>query len=227
MMFEKTIEATISGVLLKDYKNVVDFSVLSPMYSEKDLEKAANIAYKNRYRSLCVLPFAVRYVKTYINEKLQGALKVGTVVDFPLGGSVLPMKIMQAKHAFFDGADYIDAVINVSLIKKGDFGALKKEISRLVRTARRKEINIVLEASALSREEVEKVCKLCTKCKVDSVMTNTGFGSGGVSAEVVEVFVNSLGKKCGVKAAGGIATKEDAILALRAGATKIGTSREI
>ena len=226
-MFEKKVEETLLGISLKEYKQTIDFSVLSPMYGEKDLERAANIAYKNRYRSLCVLPFAVRKMRAYVDQKLSGAIKIGTVVDFPLGGSVLPVKQLEARHAFFDGADYIDVVVNMGYVKTGDFSALKKEITRMVRTARRKEINVVLETSALSRDEIEKVCRLCARCKVDAVMTNTGFGSGGTGPEVVEMFANILNGKCKVKAAGGIATKEDVFNVLRAGASIVGTSREV
>lgn len=223
-MFDKKLEPT-SGI--KDYKSCIDFSVLAPVFGITDLQRAANIAYKNKYRSLCVLPFAVEEIKSYITEKFGDSLRLGCVVGFPLGASLLSTKIDEAKRALNAGADYIDCVINLANVKMGNFVAVKHEISRFVRAARRHEINVIIETSALSRDEIERVCKICAKCKVDNVMTSTGFGSGGASPEVVEVLKQTLNSRCGIKASGGVSSREDALNLLRAGATLIATSREV
>ena len=213
--------------VIREYRQVVDFSVLSPVFGKRDIERAANVAYKNKYRSLCVLPCLVEHAKNYCTEKFSDALKIGAVVGFPLGANLLSTKIDEAKRAFSQGADFVDCVIDLVNVKDGDFSAVKKEISRLVRAARRHEINIVIETSALQRDELERLCKICSKCKVDHVMTSTGFGTSGATPEVVEVMKRSLGSKTKIKAAGGVSSREDVWNLLRAGASRIATSREV
>lgn len=226
-MFGKKLYEIDGQVSIKDYKSVVDFCVLSPLYGEGDIERAANIAYKNRYNSICVLPFLVEHARNYIDEKLQGQIKVGTVVDFPLGASLLSTKVEQTKHAISCGADYIDVALNLANVKSKDWASVKKEIARMVHVARKIQINIIVELSALGRDEIEKVVKLCAKSKVDFVMTNTGFGSGGVSPESVEFLKNMADGRCGIKASGGVASREEAWNLIRSGANLIATSREI
>ena len=131
------------------------------------------------------------------------------------------------KAALANGANYIDVVVNLSYIKNNDYNELKKEISRLVHVARKEQINIVLEASALSRDELEKAVKICIKCKVDFIMTNTGFGSGGATPELVQFLKEIINNKCGIKVAGGITTREEAWNLLRSGASIVATSREV
>ena len=99
-MFGKKIFKTDEIVSIKDYKSAIDFCVLSPLYGEKDIEKAINVAYKNKYRSVCVLPFWVEKAKEYVEANFPGSVKIGTVVDFPLGSSLLTTKSEQEKRAF-------------------------------------------------------------------------------------------------------------------------------
>ena len=226
-MFGKKLYQTDGQVSPKDYRSAIDFCVLSPLYGEKDIERAINIAYKNKYRSVCVLPFLVEYAKEYIAAKFTNTLLVGTVIDFPLGASLLSTKSEQAKRAFASGADYIDAAINLSNAKTKNYGALKKEIARMVHIARKQQINIIIETSALDRDEIEKVIKICAKCKVDYIMTNTGFGSGGATPEAVEMLKEIAADKVGIKAAGGITTREQVWALIRSGATLVATSREV
>ena len=226
-MFGKKLYEIDGQVSIKDYRSAVDFCVLSPLYGESDVEKAANIAYKNRYNSICVLPFLVEHAKAYIDEKLQGQIKLGTVIDFPLGASLLSTKVEQAKRAISCGVDYIDVAINLANVRSKDFGAVKKEVARMVHVARKIQINVIIEVSALSHDEIERVVRICTKSRVDFVMTNTGFGSGGVSPESVEFLKNIADGRCGIKAAGGVSTREEAWNLLRSGANLVATSREI
>jgi len=226
-MFGKKLYQTDGQISVKDYKSAIDFCVLSPLYGEKDIERAINIAYKNKYRSVCVLPFMVEAAKEYINAKLTGTLLVGTVIDFPLGASLLSTKAEQAKRAFANGADYIDVTINLSNAKNKNYAALKKEISRMVHIARKNQINIIIETSALDRDEIERIIKLCAKSKVDFIMTNTGFGSNGATPEAVEMLKELSGDRMGIKASGGVTTRDQVWALIRSGATLVATSREV
>ena len=79
----------------------------------------------------------------------------------------------------------------------------------------------------LSKQEIIKISQLCVKCKIDYVKTSTGFADGGATPEVVEIIKSAVKDKCGIKASGGIQNKVQAVNLLRAGATRIGTSREL
>lgn len=212
---------------LKNFRNCIDFTLLSPTATEKDLQKLCNVAFKNRYFAVCVNPIHVTFCRNYVDKELQGALKVCSVVGFPLGASVTQVKVAEAKKAFVDGADEIDAVVNLSAVKSGNFSLVKNEISRLVRAARKHIVKIIIEVSALNRDEIFRLCKICAKAKVDFVKTSTGFGSGGATPEVVDTLRVALAGKCEIKASGGISTRDEVINLIRAGATRIGTSREI
>ena len=226
-MFENSVNEKKEHISLKDYRTAVDFSALSPLLTRNDIEKVINITYKNRYKSLCVLPSYVALARQIIKDKFENVICVGTVINFPLGASVLATKLDEIKRAFADGADYIDCVINLAFVKNGEYAMLKKEISRMVRCARKHEIKVIIETSALTRDEIEKVCKICVKCKVDYIMTSTGFGAGGACPEIVQVIKSIVSDKIKIKASGGVATKEDVWNLIRAGAERIGTSREV
>ncbi|MEG1582254.1 MAG: deoxyribose-phosphate aldolase [Clostridia bacterium] len=227
MFFKKKPEQQSPDRLIKNIESIVDFTLLIPTATYKDIEKLCNIAYKNKYYSVCVNPVNVQFAKKYIDENFDGAVKICSVVGFPLGENTIETKVFEMKQALCDGASEIDVVACISRIKMGDYDYLKKELSRLVRSCKKAVIKVIIETCYLNRDEIAKVSRVCAKCKVDYVKTSTGFGTAGASPEDVELISNSVDNKCGVKASGGIKTKEDAIILVRAGATRIGTSREI
>lgn len=212
---------------IKDYKNIIDYTLLSPLATEKDILRLINIAVKNKYFAVCVHPMHVKTARKYIDEKFPDKLKLCAVVGFPLGMNITHIKVAEAKECIVDGADELDVVINLSWVKEDKMSELKSEIGRLVRTARKRVIKVIVETSALTRDEIVKVCRLCVRCKVDFVKTSTGFGTGGATPEVVELIAREVRGKCGIKASGGISSREQALDLMRAGATRIGTSKEI
>lgn len=211
----------------RDLNSYIDFTLLDPRAGHKDIENICNIAVKNKYYSVCVNPINVDHARRYIDSKMADTIKVVSVVGFPLGASAIETKVLETKKAINDGADEIDVVICISKAKQGDFGYIKNELSRIVRCARGKIVKAIIEACYFDRDEIVKLCKVCVKAKVDFVKTSTGFGIGGATPELVELIHSNVEGKCRVKAAGGIRSRADAFNMLRAGARRIGTSREI
>ncbi len=203
----------------------IDFTLLDPRATVFDLEKLCNIAYKNKYYSVCVNPTAVSFVKGYILKNLSNDVKVCSVVGFPLGASVIDVKCAEAKQALLDGADEIDFVINIAKIKENDFSYLKNELSRMRKVVKNNVLKCIIETAYLTENEIVKICKLCVKCKIDFVKTSTGFATSGAKIDNVKIMINAVDGKCLIKASGGIRTRESAIEFLNLGVGRIGTSR--
>lgn len=211
----------------KSVGKIVDFTFLAPTATKRDLEKFMCVASKNKYACVCVNPINVEFCKTFVNYKFKTGLKIASVVGFPLGESSVETKVFEAKHALKQGADEIDVVIAISRVKEGDYLYLRQELLKLRRVCRKSVLKVCIETALLSKQEIEKVSMLCVKCRVDYIMTSTGFAGGGATPEIVEIIRNVVKNKCGIKACGGVETKVQAVNLLRVGATRIGTSREI
>ena len=205
----------------------VDFTLLDARASFFDLEKLCDIAYKNGYYSVCVNPCNVAYVKGYIADNFNNDLRVCSVVGFPLGANSVDIKSAEAKHAISDGADEIDAVINIGRVKAGDFEYVKTEIEKLRKITKNKVLKIIIETCYLDDNEIIKLCGICAKCKVDFVKTSTGFGIGGATEKDVLLIYKTLNGKCMIKASGGIRERGQAINFINMGVDRIGTSHII
>ncbi|MBO4570167.1 MAG: deoxyribose-phosphate aldolase [Clostridia bacterium] len=222
-MFGKKNNLITDG--LGDLNSKVELTLLNPKATSKDVYNFCNIAYKNRYFGVVVFPRFVKLASSYIKSKLDGAVQVIACVDFPFGESQSSAKIASAKKCFSDGADEVDFCVSSGLILEEDYRAIRTEISRVVRSSHKKVVKAVIETSFLDREQIARITKVLVKCKVDYIMTNSGFGQGGVTPEIVEIIASSTKNKCGIKASGGVSNKVIANNLVRMGATRIGTSR--
>ena len=212
---------------LNSYSSVIEFTLLDPRATTKDIQDLCNIAYKNKYYGVVVPPCFVSYARAYIDDKLSGALKLITVVGFPLGNGLTKSKVVETKLAIKNGADEIDVMINLSYAKMGDYNALRNEMSKVVRAGKKATIKAIIETAYLSSdEEMQKVVKTLIKSRVDFIKTSTGYAPIGATEEVVEKLASMLDKS-GVmlKASGGVRSKAQAENLIRLGASRIGTSR--
>lgn len=221
-LFKKKEEKEITSV-----QSVVDYTLLDPRATEKDLSDLVNVAIKNKYYAVCVNGSNVEFVKRYIARKAVDSLYVVAVVGFPLGASALNVKIAEAKQVISDGADEIDVVINIGRAKQGDWDYVKNELSRIVRISKGRIVKAIIETCYFDKEEIIKLSKICAKARVDYIKTSTGYGIGGATPEVVACIANAIANKCKIKASGGIRTAKQAEDLIRAGASRIGTSTEI
>ena len=165
-------------------------------------------------------------------DKLRGSgVKVCTVIGFPLGANTPKDKTLQAKVAITDGADEVDMVADLAAIIDADKQAVTKDIKAVLDVCRAFKpsvtLKVIIEAAALTNEQIVFVCEVANELGVDFVKTSTGFHSaGGASIEAVALMKQSA-PRCKVKAAGGIRTCEDALKMIEAGASRIGASASI
>ena len=153
-------------------------------------------------------------------RKLQGSnVKVCSVVGFPLGAMTSRSKAFEAREALSDGASEIDMVINIGLLKSGDYHGVEEDI-RAVRRATRSTtvLKVIIETALLSQDEKVMACELSKKAGADFVKTCTGFSGGGASVEDIALMRRTVGREMGVKASGGVRTWKNAISLIGAGA---------
>lgn len=198
-----------------------DHTLLKPDATKEQIEKVIDEAKKYNFASVCVNS----YYTAFVAEKLKGTgIHTTTVVGFPLGQMSSKAKALEAKCAVEDGADEIDMVINVGALKDKDYEAVLSDIKAVRNTCPGKILKVIIECCLLTDEEKVKACELSEEAGADFVKTSTGFSTGGATAQDVALMKKTVGDRLGVKASGGIHTREEAEEMVAAGATRLGTS---
>lgn len=217
---------------VENLASYIDHTFLKPDGEKDAIKKLCREAKKFGFASVCVNPCEV---ETCVKLLKGSNVKVCTVIDFPLGQSSLSSKINQAMDAINDGADELDFVLNQRLLKY-DPEACLDELDFIMTVCRQTEemahrknpiTKLIIECCNLTKEEKVLACKLAKKAGFDFVKTSTGFGKGGATIEDVKLMRKAVGKKMGVKAAGGIRDRATAEAMIKAGATRIGTSNGV
>ena len=160
-------------------------------------------------------------------EYLHGRLPVCTVIGFPNGYSTTAAKCFEARDAVENGADEIDMVINIGWAKNGRWDDLLSEIQAVKAACGGRILKVILECCLLTEEEKIRLCEVVTESGADFIKTSTGFGGGGATREDVALMAVHVGPGVAIKAAGGIATLQDAEDFIALGASRLGTSRVV
>ena len=205
-----------------NYASYIDHTLLKADASDEAIDRLCEEAKQYHFASVCVNPCYV--ARCY--ENLKGTdVKVCTVIGFPLGANTSRLKENEAKEAVFDGAEEVDMVINISRLKAHDDTYVRDEIARLRKGLRKDVIlKVIIETCLLTDEEKVRACLLAKEAGADFVKTSTGFSTGGATKEDIALMRKTVGPDMGVKASGGIRTKEAFLEMIEAGASRIGTS---
>lgn len=201
----------------------IDHTQLKPEATPQQIEKLCAEARQYEFASVCINPVYVPLA----HRLLAGSpVMVCSVVGFPLGASQPEVKAEEARQAILAGAQEVDMVIQVGLLKAGDYESVARDIRGVVETAHNAAalVKVILEMALLTRFEKIIGCLICQAEGADFVKTSTGFGPGGATLEDVELMRRVVGPEMGVKAAGGVRSLADAQAMLRAGATRLGSS---
>lgn len=199
----------------------IDHTLLKPESTQEQIAKLVFEAKEYDFASVCVNPTWVSYCA---NELSGTDVKVCTVIGFPLGATTSATKAFEAKEAIENGASEVDMVINIGLLKSGQYQAVEDDIRAVVEASGDKLVKVIIEACLLTDEETVKACELSVSAGADFVKTSTGFSIHGATVEDVALMRKTVGDKVGVKAAGGARSLADAEAFIAAGATRIGTS---
>lgn len=202
--------------------SLIDHTLLKPDATRADIEKLCAEAAQFGFASVCVSPVWV----PLCSDLLQGSCaKVCTVIGFPSGAHAPDVKAYESRRAVEQGAQEVDMVINVGALKSKDYALVEQDIRGVVQAAGPGAlVKVILETSLLTREEKIMGCTLAKAAGADFVKTSTGFAGGGATVEDIHLMRETVGPEMGVKASGGVRTKEEAEAMVAAGATRIGAS---
>ncbi|KOA20641.1 deoxyribose-phosphate aldolase 1 [Clostridium homopropionicum DSM 5847] len=203
----------------------LDHTLLKPEATEEDIIKICKEAKEYNFASVCVNA----YYASLVSNELKGTdVKTCVVVGFPLGATTKEVKAFETKQAIEKGAEEIDMVINIGALKSKKYDEVKEDIEAVVEAAKGKAlVKVILENCLLTKEEIIKACELSKEAGADFVKTSTGFSTGGAKPEDVKLMRETVGENMGVKASGGVRTREDAEAVILAGASRIGASASI
>ena len=205
---------------------VIDHTILKADATRADVVKVCREARQYGFASVCVNPYWVPLVRTELSGS---AVKVCSVVGFPLGATSTEAKVAETAAAVASGAQEIDMVINVGALRSGDHDVVKSDIQQVARMAHAGGaiLKVILETALLDDSQKATACTLAKMAGADFVKTSTGFGPSGATAHDVSLMRAVVGPEMGVKASGGIRTLEDVRAMTAAGATRIGASASV
>jgi deoxyribose-phosphate aldolase len=206
--------------------SMIDHTLLKPEATPVQVERLCAEAKAHGFASVCVNP---AYVPLCARLLAGSAVKVCTVVGFPLGATSSAVKAFETGQAVAAGAQEIDMVINIGFLKAGEHDAVLRDIQAVTSAARAHGAitKVIIEAALLTDEEKVQACLLAQKAGADFVKTSTGFSNGGATTTDVALMRTTVHQTMGVKAAGGIRTREDALAMVASGANRIGASASI
>ena len=206
---------------LEEILQKCDHTLLRVDATSSEIKALCDQAIHYHCASVCIPPCHVAGAKRYVGDRM----KICTVIGFPNGYSTTAVKAFEAKNAVDNGADEIDMVINLSMVKDACWTDVKKDIAAVREATKGKILKVIIECCLLSDAEKEKLCDIVSECRADYIKTSTGFSTGGATPEDVKLMRNRCPAEIKVKAAGGISSLADAEEFIALGADRLGTSR--
>ena len=201
----------------------VDHTLLAQTAAWEEIRSLCDDAIRYGTASVCIPPSYVKRAKEYVGERMA----VCTVIGFPNGYHTTAAKVFETQEAVKDGADEVDMVINLGWVKDGRFDEVEAEIRAVKEAAAGRVLKVIIETCLLTEEEKVRMCQAVTAAGADYIKTSTGFSRAGATFADVELFAAHVGEGVKIKAAGGIASLEDARRFLELGASRLGTSRVV
>ncbi|MBQ6788983.1 MAG: deoxyribose-phosphate aldolase [Clostridia bacterium] len=206
---------------IREILSKVDHTLLRVDATLPEIKSLIDDAVKYGCASVCIPP---SYVKD-ASEYADGKVKICTVIGFPNGYSTTAVKCFEAENAVKNGADEIDMVINVTMVKNGLFDEVLAEVRAVKAACGGKLLKVIIETCLLTEEEKVRLCSVVSESGADFIKTSTGFAGGGATADDVALMAAHVRDGLKIKAAGGISTIADAEEFIRLGADRLGTSR--
>ena len=204
--------------------SMVDHTLLKPESPWAQIQEICDDAIKYGTATVCIPASYVARCRAYMDAK---ASKVGvcTVIGFPTGYSTTASKVFEAADADKNGADEIDMVINIGMLKDGQDDEVLAEINAIKEACAGKPLKVIIETCLLTEDEKIRMCEIVNKSNADFIKTSTGFSTAGATFADVELMAKHMQPGKQIKAAGGISSLDDAEKFINLGATRLGTSR--
>jgi deoxyribose-phosphate aldolase len=210
--------------VISSIASCIEHTLLRADTTAKDIRKLCREARVYGFHAVCVNPVFVVLCRRLLRRT---AVRIVTVIGFPLGATPTDVKAYETRRAVADGADEIDMVLPIGALRSKDYRQVRADIRAVRKAAGKKVLKVIIETAYLTRKEKVRACRLARESGADFVKTSTGFGPGGATAADVRLLLAAVGRGVGVKASGGIRTFADARRMLVAGASRIGSSSSV
>jgi deoxyribose-phosphate aldolase len=209
---------------LEQLNQYIDHTILRADGKKADIQTLFETARRYDFKSICVNPANVKLAVEFRGD--EKTPMICSVIGFPLGASSTEVKVFETKQAIIDGSDEIDMVINIGWLLDGEYNDVLDEIKLIAAVCREGNniLKVIIETCLLTKAQICVACLLAKRAGADFVKTSTGFSTAGATVEDVTMMRSVVGNQMGVKASGGIKTRNDAIAMLQAGANRLGTS---
>lgn len=208
----------------ENFAKLMDHTILKPPTQPELVKKFCDEAREYNFASVCVNSSYISLVK----KLLEGTdIHVCSVVGFPIGAMSTRAKAAETRSAVMDGADEIDMVVHLGMLKDGADTYVKEDIAAVVDAAEGRIVKVILESGQLTDDELIRGCELSVEAGADFVKTCTGFNTDVATVHQIELMRKTVGPDFGVKASSGIKTLERALELVKAGANRLGTSSGI
>lgn len=207
----------------KEIVKHVDHTLLTQTATWEEIKQICDDAIAYGTASICIPPSFVKQAKEYVQDRMT----VCTVIGFPNGYMTTAVKEFETKDTLANGAKEIDMVINIGWLKDKKYDLIEEEIRLLKKACGDNLLKVIIETCLLDEAEKVKMCEIVTAAGADYIKTSTGFSTAGATFKDIELFAAHVGAGVKIKAAGGIASLEDAEKFLELGADRLGTSRII
>ena len=206
-----------------DLARYIDHTLLRPTGTDQDIRRLCLEAVAYGMAAVCIFPSFVHLAREMLRES---RVHIATVVAFPFGVTYTASKTVEIEAAARQGADEVDIVLNIALLKSGQHDAVEDEMQTLTDRTRGLGLRskFILETAYLTPEEKRSVYKMANRVRPDFLKTSTGYGPSGATVEDVRLLREWLIPEVQIKAAGGIRSQAQVLALLEAGATRIGTS---
>ena len=217
------------GLIPMDVKKITercDHTILAQCSTTKEVEATCDDAIRYGCASVCIPPYYVAHAKKYIESK-NASFPICTVIGFPNGYNTTACKVFEAAEAVKSGADEIDMVINLGMVKEKRYDLVLEEINAVKKASLGRLVKVIIETCFLTEEEIIKLTEVVSDSDADYIKTSTGFGTGGATESAVKLMKKYARGGLKVKAAGGMASLEDAEKFILLGADRLGTSRVV
>ena len=201
--------------------SICDHTLLLQPSTWDEIRALCDDAIKYGTASVCIPPCYVRKAKEYVGDRM----KICTVIGFPNGNTTTAVKVFETTDAIANGADEIDMVINIGLLRADKDKKVRKEIEAIKKACRGRILKVIIETCLLTEEEKIRMCRIVTEAGADFIKTSTGFSTAGATFDDVALFAAHIGPDVKIKAAGGISSIADAEKFMELGASRLGTSR--
>lgn len=208
---------------LKEILARCDHTLLRVDATQAEIQKLCDEGIQYGCASVCIPPCHVAGAKRYVGDKLP----ICTVIGFPNGYMTTAAKAFEAADAVRNGADEIDMVINLAMVKDRCWDEVAADIAAVRESTQGKVLKVIIETCLLTDEEKIRLCQIVSDSGADYIKTSTGFSTGGATFHDIELFAQHVRGRCKIKAAGGISTVEDIEKFLDLGADRLGTSRAV